>query len=172
MSSAAGDAAITQFVEQIAVLLEADGLPRVAGRLFGLLLVSVEPRSLDDLADQLGVSKASISVNVRMLEQRGVVERIGMPGDRRDYYRIADDILERSMQQRVTRMRQFQQTVATALASVPIKDGVVCNRLRRLDDAYRYLIDTTTRALADWREKTQPHARAAKRAGNSRHTSE
>lgn len=171
MSSPPGTTELTHFVEQIAVQLEADGLPRVAGRLFGLLLVSVEPRSLDDLADQLGVSKASISVNIRMLEQRGVVERIGMPGDRRDYYRIADDILERSLQTRMARWRQFQQVIAGARASFPARQGdVVRRRLEHMDEAYRYLIDATTRALAEWREKSQPQAAAAKRGSNSRHT--
>ena len=52
----------------MAVLLEADGLPRVAGRIFGTLLLAAEPRSLDDLASTLGVSKASISVNARLLQ--------------------------------------------------------------------------------------------------------
>src|SRR6266850_1942025 len=51
-----------EVVERIAVLLEADGMPRVAGRLFGLLLLSSEPQSLDALASKLGVSKASITV--------------------------------------------------------------------------------------------------------------
>ena len=61
------------FVEQIAVILETDGLPRVAGRIFGRLLVSAEPKSLDELAEHLGVSKASISINARLLEEKGVV---------------------------------------------------------------------------------------------------
>src|SRR5690349_97693 len=111
----AADPGSSQFIEQIAVLLETDGLPRVAGRLFGLLLVTEELRSLDDLAEQLGVTKASISVNARLLEQKGVVERVSMPGDRRDYYRIADDIVERSMQQRVARIRQFRSALETAV---------------------------------------------------------
>src|SRR5216117_917182 len=81
------------FVEKLAVLLETDGMPRVAGRLFGLLLVSAEPRSLDELAKQLGLSKASISINARLLEEKGLVERVGRQADRRDYYGIAEDIV-------------------------------------------------------------------------------
>ena len=68
-------------------------MARVAGRLFGVLLVSAEPRSLDELAEQLGVSKASVSINIRFLEEKGAVERIGRQGDRRDYYRIAEQSL-------------------------------------------------------------------------------
>ena len=35
-----------QFVERLAVAMEADGLPRIAGRIFGLLLLNEEPLSL------------------------------------------------------------------------------------------------------------------------------
>src|SRR5712691_9039365 len=102
----------TVFVEKIAILLETDGMPRVAGRLFGLLLVSAEPRSLDELAKQLGLSKASISINARLLEEKGLVERMGRQADRRDYYRIAEDILERTLEQRIAKIRRFQQSIA------------------------------------------------------------
>ena len=34
------------FVERMGVALESDGLPRIAGRIFGLLLVSEDARSL------------------------------------------------------------------------------------------------------------------------------
>ncbi len=174
MSFSAGTAGSTQFVEQIAVLLEADGLPRVAGRLFGLLLVSAEPRSLDDLADLLGVSKASVSVNVRLLEHRAVVERVSMPGDRRDYYRIADDILERTLEQRMARWRRFQEVIASAGKSYPSAPDVVRRRLERIDGAYRHLLDATSRALEEWRGRSPVDAKAgtAKRPGHTRHRAE
>ena len=152
----ATDSSTTQFVEQIAVLLETDGFPRVGGRLFGLLLTSEEPRSLDDLAEELGVTKASISVNVRMLEQKGIVERVGVPSDRRDYYRIADDIVERSMQQRIARIRQFQAALEAVIREAPKsprRKGIVADRLKGMHDAFRYLLDSTNRALEEWRDK-------------------
>jgi DNA-binding transcriptional regulator GbsR (MarR family) len=140
-------------IEEIAVLLEADGLPRVAGRLFGLLLMSEEPRSLDELADQLGVSKPSVSVNARLLEQRGVVERAGMQGDRRDYYRISSDILERSLEQRLGKIRRFQEAIAVARAHCTARQPAVRDRLQDMDEAYRHLLDATSHALQEWRGK-------------------
>jgi DNA-binding transcriptional regulator GbsR (MarR family) len=44
------DGQTAQFIETMGLTLESDGLPRIAGRIFGLLLVSEEARSLDDLA--------------------------------------------------------------------------------------------------------------------------
>jgi DNA-binding transcriptional regulator GbsR (MarR family) len=155
------DSGTKLFVEQIAVLLEADGLPRVAGRLFGLLLVSAEPRSLDELAAQLRVSKASISVNARLLEQRGVVQRVGREADRRDYYGIADDILERTLEQRIGRWRRFHETIASARETCVIKHDVVRARLEAMDRVYQHMLDATSRALDQWR------ARHGKRAPQS-----
>jgi len=148
-----------EFVEQIAVLLEADGMPRVAGRLFGLLLVSDDARSLDELAEQLGVSKASISVNARLLEDKGVVERISRQADRRDYYRIADDLLERTLEQRMNKMRRFQQAMASGCRACA-GSGVVRDRLSHMADAYEHMLDATSRALDDWRARGAKRARA------------
>lgn len=135
------------------MLLESDGMPRVAGRLFGLLLVSSEPRSLDELAKDLRVSKASISVNARALEDKGVVERVGREADRRDYYRIADDILERTLEQRLSKIRRFQQSIAEARATCELPDAAVRARLENMDLAYNHLLDVTGRALEEWRAR-------------------
>lgn len=140
-----------QFVDQIALLLEADGMPRVAAHMFGLLLVSPDARSLDEIAEQLHVSKPSISVNARLLEEKGVVERVSRQGDRRDYYRIADDILERSMEQRINRWRRFHDAIAKGCDSCGHIDAVVRKRLEKMADAYGHMLDATISALDEWR---------------------
>ena len=56
---------VADFVERMGLTLEGEGLPRIAGRLFGFLLVHPEAYSLDELAERLQVSKASISTNAR-----------------------------------------------------------------------------------------------------------
>jgi DNA-binding transcriptional regulator GbsR (MarR family) len=149
--SSVAESSTSRFIEEIAVLLEADGLPRVAGRMFGILLVSEEPRSLEELASCLGASKASISVNARLLEQRGVLERVGKQGDRRDYYRIADDILERSLEQRLAKIRRFQEALSVARTRCPMKP-LVRARFENMDHAYCHLLDATSRALRELRE--------------------
>src|SRR5215510_13012040 len=104
MTAAAITPAASAFVEQIAVILEAEGLPRVCGRLFALLIVTPEPLSLDELADLLGVSKASVSINARTMEERGKIERVSRAADRRDYYQISEDMVEKSMEERIAKV--------------------------------------------------------------------
>jgi DNA-binding transcriptional regulator GbsR (MarR family) len=113
------DQATTDFIESMGRQFEEDGVPRIAGRLFGLLMVQVEPCSLDDVAEQLQVSKGSASSNARLLEQLGIAERVTRAGDRRDYYQISPDIGERTLQRAlqgigsmVRRLRQGEESVS------------------------------------------------------------
>jgi DNA-binding transcriptional regulator GbsR (MarR family) len=110
--------AVAEFIEKMGLTLEAQGLPRIAGRLFAFLLVHGEAHSLDDLAEQLMVSKASVSTNARLLEHYGILERSSAPGDRRDYYRMAPDAWEgmlRSAEQKWSAMRMLLTAGAAAL---------------------------------------------------------
>jgi DNA-binding transcriptional regulator GbsR (MarR family) len=147
------DAATAQFVDDLAVILEGDGLPRVAGRIFGLLLLTEPALSLDELAESLMVSKASISINARMLEERGLIEGVSRAGDRRDYYRPAPDIFAQMMERRLTKWRRLHEIVGAARRDVSVDCGSVCARLDDFDAASKQVLDLITATLASWRAR-------------------
>ena len=97
----------TRFVERSGLIAEREGFSRIAGRIFGLLLLSDTELSLDEIAERLMVSRASVSTEARRLQDHGVVERTSRPGDRKDYYHIADDHYIRSLERRFETMREF-----------------------------------------------------------------
>lgn len=103
------DQATRDFIESMGRQFEEDGAPRIAGRLFGLLMVQEEPCSLDDVAELLQVSKGSASSNARLLEQLGIAERVTRAGDRRDYYQISPDIGERTLERAVQGLGRMLQ---------------------------------------------------------------
>ena len=105
-----------QFIERAGMLWEADGLPRIAGRIFALALISDEARSLDEIADMLGVSKASVSNDTRLLERLGFVERVSRPGDRKDYYQSSDRSFERAISERLRRLDELQALIESGKA--------------------------------------------------------
>jgi hypothetical protein len=87
-----GDADVEAYIEEIARYFEEAGMPRVAGRLIGALVVA-EPReqSAAELAHRLRSSRGSISTMSRLLIAAGIVERRTRPGHRREYLRLRDD---------------------------------------------------------------------------------
>jgi len=79
-------AAKWEMVEAGGRTVQSFGLNRLFGQIYVLLYLSDEPQSLDSLARQLGVSKASVSIACRQLESWGALHRSWVKGDRKDYY--------------------------------------------------------------------------------------
>src|SRR5215208_3077142 len=129
------DTRTAHFVERMGLALEADGLPRIAGRIFGLLLISENPRSLDDLAAELRVSKGSVSTNARLLEQRGLLEQVCRPADRRDYYAVPPDLFVHTMAQRLARWQRFHEAIGGS-SNLPTLSPRVRARLKEYQDGY------------------------------------
>jgi DNA-binding transcriptional regulator GbsR (MarR family) len=69
------------------------GFSKVMGQLYGALLLSPTPLSLDDLVEQLDISKANVSMNLRTLEHMGMVRQVFVRGSsgRRKYYEAETD---------------------------------------------------------------------------------
>ncbi len=81
---------IAVFVDGVKVL----GLPRSIGEIYGLLFISPEPLSLDDLVERLGISKGSASQGLRTLRSLGAVIEAngdGLP-ERRTHYEAATEL--------------------------------------------------------------------------------
>jgi DNA-binding transcriptional regulator GbsR (MarR family) len=72
------------------------GFSKVMGQLYGALLLSAEPLSLDDLMERLSISKANVSMNMRTLEHMGMVRQVWLRGrsGRRKYYESETDFLQ------------------------------------------------------------------------------
>lgn len=100
------------FAEEVGITLEGMGLPRMAGRVWGWLLVCDPPQqSAADLAAALSASRGSISTTTRLLIQFGLIERIGLSGRRSGFYRIREGGLRQ-----LTRIREQQTSVLRHMA--------------------------------------------------------
>ena len=138
--------AIDEFVERLAVAMEADGLPRIAGRIFALLLLSEEAMSLDVIAASIGASKASASVNTRMLEHRGLIEQVSLQGDRKDYYRSVSNLFVRTMEQRLAKWQRFHEIVNDGMERLDVSP-TIRGRLKNFETEYESVREVLTAAL-------------------------
>lgn len=147
------DKATELFVEKLGLKFEADGKPRIAGRVLAYLLVCREAQSLDELAEVLRVSKGSVSSNARLLERRGVVERVTRPGDRRDYYRISDDLHVKFMDALLDRLRDMRDLLEIALLAPPAADPVVRDRIEAFATFFGEMLEAATASEAQWQTR-------------------
>ncbi|MDD1761772.1 MAG: MarR family transcriptional regulator, partial [Methanothrix sp.] len=62
------------------------GLCDAVGVLRGTLFLAVGPISMDELVEETGYSKSTVSANMSTLERHGLAKRVIIPGDKRYYY--------------------------------------------------------------------------------------
>jgi DNA-binding transcriptional regulator GbsR (MarR family) len=148
------DESVLDFVERMGRIMETEGMPRIAGRILGFLLIHEGAFSLDDLAEQLQVSKASVSTNARLLEQVGALERTSEPGDRRDYYQMGPNTWERMLRMAQRRWEATRQVFTEAAASLPEELEVGRARLIRAEQFHLLMIDGVDRLIERWRARS------------------
>jgi DNA-binding transcriptional regulator GbsR (MarR family) len=140
------DATRSDFIEQTGLISQAEGLPRIAGRVFGMLIFDGEAVSFTDLATRLQVSRASISTSIRLLEERGLVRRLTRPGDRQDYFELSPNPYATMLEGIRRRTRATRDQIGTTIATLPPKADAV-GRLRAYGDFYAALDSAVAVAL-------------------------
>jgi DNA-binding transcriptional regulator GbsR (MarR family) len=111
----AGTEAAGAFIEELGRFYQSTGMPRIAGRIVGLLLCSPEPLCALDIAARLGVARGSVSTNVRLLLARGAAEAVSYPGDRVTYYRFSWRAWERGIRAQLEGYGRVKEITARAL---------------------------------------------------------
>ena len=67
------------------------GFSKIMGQLYGMLYLSAAPMTLDQMAENLEISKGNVSINIRALERWNMVRPVWVKGDRKDYYEAETD---------------------------------------------------------------------------------
>lgn len=102
-----------QFVESVGQQVALLGFPGIAGRTLALLLVAPRPLALEEIAELLQVSRASVSINTRIGIATGFVDLHTLPGDRRKFYCFSD----RAFETRVERINRYVASADRLVAS-------------------------------------------------------
>jgi len=137
MSRAPHNAAIESFIERIGLSAEADGLPRIAGRMLGFFVIHGGPVSFTELAERLQVSRGSVSTNARLLESLGMIEKISLPGDRQNYYQLSERPYARLIEGYIKRQQAMEEVVKEVQTKIPATMKATRTRLRELHAFYK-----------------------------------
>ena len=133
-----------RFVEEVGIVSEQTGLPRMAGRILGWLLISEPPhQSTTQLAEALMASKASISTATRLLIQIGLIERLSIPGVRHDYFRIRSDawqhMIKRGLEDEIKMFRHLAERGLEVLSEKALLTRSNQKWLEEMRNVYSFL---------------------------------
>lgn len=68
------------------------GIPKTMAQVHALLLISEKPISAEDIMTELDISRGNVNINVRALIDWGIVERLAVKGERKEYFTAEKDI--------------------------------------------------------------------------------
>ncbi len=131
------------------------GFSKVMGQLYGSLLLSAEPLSLDDMMARLGISKASVSTNIRSLEHMGMVRQVWVRGGsgRRKYYQAETDFWQifsnflsgrelRDLEHALSVMQENHQRISASINDLPPDQQILArlylDRIAQMQALFRF----------------------------------
>lgn len=144
---------LSDFIEKFGLIAEQDGFSRIAGRMMGFLMLNQGPYTLDEMAEELQISKTSASTNARFLEQHGIIEKVVKSGDRRDFYELADDHWERFFDVAKKKMQRFHDVLDKTLESLPQSEAYGRKRLVEAQRFHAFILNNFEHRIEEWRQE-------------------
>jgi DNA-binding transcriptional regulator GbsR (MarR family) len=129
------------FIEEVGLLFEKKGLPRMAGRMLGWLFLA-EPsyQSPSEIAEVLMASKGSVSSTIQLLTQIGIIEKYIIPGERHNHFRLREDALQGMINHGPEEeWRMFRQLAEHGLELMQDKQTLRRQFLEQLRDHFIFL---------------------------------
>lgn len=149
-------AAQQRFVENVGLHFEGLGIPRIGGRMFGLLLIIERPLALEEIAEMLSVSRASISTNSRFFLHVGLIELRALRGDRRHYYAFSPTAWEHRFRILIGAATELRKLSTEGLDAVDPASREAVGRLETAGDFGAFLEDEALGLLTRWRARQAP----------------
>lgn len=142
------------YAEEVGIFFEQSGMPRMAGRVLGWLMVAEPPyQTMNDLTEALQASKGSISTMTRLLIQVGLIEKTSLPGRRRIYFRIKTVSWDEKMKESLTQTTAFRQLAERGLQMVSGKQESNRRWLEELRDMYAFFEQELPSLVERWQKE-------------------
>ncbi|KAA3615087.1 MAG: MarR family transcriptional regulator [Calditrichaeota bacterium] len=133
------------------------GLPKLMGRIVGLLLYEGKPLTLDYITKELNVSKGPVSQITRRLREHALIQRKWIPGDRKDYYETVEDIFGKAFLNRISLMHgnlELAEKYCLKLAAVKEDEDLKLfkKNIEDMKSFYTLMIKHYNNFLEEWTE--------------------
>lgn len=149
-------------VNEFAVHMEHFGIPPLAARIFGVMLL-VEPaeKSTQEIIALTGGSKGAISLMLRMMEHIGLVEKCPVPGKRGHGWRLRHHFMVHMIDHKLRAVRGIQDFLQNRLEAVSRQSEFAGRNLQEMLQFYRFLHEEMTASFERWKQLC-PHFQNAK----------
>ncbi|GAA0924760.1 transcriptional regulator [Nonomuraea longicatena] len=145
---------LLEWAEQVAMRLARDGVPPIAGRILGWLMVCDPPeQSAGQISAAIGASRASLTMNLRVLTGMGFLTWRTRPGDRTMYYRMADDAWQAVVRQQVAGIASFLDITRRGLDLVGPDDERAA-RVRQAHATFAWMAEVFEQAPPPGKEES------------------
>lgn len=81
-----------QFIQSWGSLATQWGINKTMSQVHALLMATPGPINQDEIMEQLNISRGNVNMNIRELINWGLVERVILPGERKEYFTAEKDI--------------------------------------------------------------------------------
>ena len=142
-----------QFIEEMGIFFEKTGFPRMAGRIWGWLLVCDPPeQTAAQIAEALQASRGSISTMTRLLQIWGV-ERIGVPGKRGGCYRIKPGSFVKLLHTEAGMFSEIRNLIERGLDALKNEPTEVRERLIEGRDLFAFVEKEYPLLIEKWQQQ-------------------
>ncbi len=140
-----------EFVEQLGLLAESHGHPRMAGRVLGWLLVCQPPhQTVAELADGLKASRSAVNAVVNLLAGMSMLERVALPGERSIYFQVPDDGGLRFMRSGLPNLAAMRAAAELGLSRLGWREAGHNRRLVLMRDLYAFFEREMPLLIESW----------------------
>lgn len=136
------------FIDRLGFYYESHGIPKIGGRILGYIILRDSPISAENLSTALDISRASVSTNLRLLINYGLIEKTAVQRGRTDYYVMAESAWENAL---TTRMNGFS-TLMNILDSGPNIDNSSAKEMR---EWCQLMYSAHEKARDEWKNRRQ-----------------
>ena len=145
---------LSQFIENMGLHFEDYGVPRIGGKILGMLIVSQRPVSSEEMAEVLQASRSSISTNLRTLLMTGLADKVSLPGERSDYYVFSDEAWETALEMRLEGIQSLREMAEDGLRGME-QDHPARQRLEEVLDWTNLVEDAYERLIKKWQSRKE-----------------
>jgi DNA-binding transcriptional regulator GbsR (MarR family) len=141
-----------KFIDKLGTFHETVGLPKIGGRILGLMLVIDRPVSPEDISDILKVSRSSVSTNLKGLKMFQLIDSIHVPGSRKEFYAFSENAIENMIKIRLSTYEPFRQILGEGFQFVK-KNKLTSKHIQNLMDYQKMEYELYTNLLKLWKKR-------------------